>query len=489
MVSNARRVPIAIVALIAAATAILAFWGLDRNSIWFDEAYSVDAARSGLRGIARLAGDGEINMALYYVALRAWLAIGDGDWWLRALSAGSVVVTVPLVWHLGRTAAGEQAGIVAALAFGLNALVIDRAQEARSYGPSMALMTGAVVLLVRAADEPSLRRWVMATVAVAAVPFAHVLAGLAVAGWYAALLLTGGPSTRRAAIVSALVIGVAASPIVVVIALTGGTDQTFVAPPSVSQVVDGLAGLAGAGWFLGSEQPAAIVLVLGTVVLASVGAIATVRAAIGRGRASSSAALVLGWALAGVGGLLVLSVVKPVFIPRYLSLALPPLAVIIGAGVVALRWHPGARVAVVGLVVLLAAGSIRGHVESTTPDWRAATASILRDAARGDVVVILESWNWRPYRYYVMASENEALAPRRLWRGLNSASDTYASSLATTAATEAAAGRRIWVIVAASSRGRVDPDVDARLDGLRETYRQVHLERFTGIVVARFEPR
>ena len=76
----------------------------------------------------------------------------------------------------------------------------------------MALMTAAVILLAQAAAEPRLRRWLVATLAAAAVPFVHVLAGLAVAGWYAALLVTGRPAVRRATVLSGLAIAVAASP-------------------------------------------------------------------------------------------------------------------------------------------------------------------------------------------------------------------------------------------------------------------------------------
>jgi hypothetical protein len=57
--------------------AALSLQRLGHNSYWLDEAFSVRLAQEPWPVFVRTIRTTEANMALYYVALRAWLPLGD----------------------------------------------------------------------------------------------------------------------------------------------------------------------------------------------------------------------------------------------------------------------------------------------------------------------------------------------------------------------------------------------------------------------------
>ena len=63
----------------------LRLYGLDAQSLWYDEGFSVYLARMDLGEItARTAAD--IQPPLYYYLLHGWIQIfGDGEWAVRSI--------------------------------------------------------------------------------------------------------------------------------------------------------------------------------------------------------------------------------------------------------------------------------------------------------------------------------------------------------------------------------------------------------------------
>ena len=95
----------------------------------------------------------DLHPPLYYLTTRLWLygvsslgippvASQDDEWFLRAPSALISVLTVPLVFALGRTIGGFQLGLVTALLFAVAPFQVRYGQEARMY----ALLTFFAVL-------------------------------------------------------------------------------------------------------------------------------------------------------------------------------------------------------------------------------------------------------------------------------------------------------------------------------------------------------
>ena len=94
--------------------------------------------------------------------------------------------------------------------------------------------------------------------------------------------------------------------------------------------------------------------------------------------------------------LLLLSLRKPVFTPRFLLICLPAVVLLAGRGAYLLRPSRWSTVIPALLVVLLAA-LLPGYYKRPKEDWRAATRYVLSAAQPGDAVLV---WYPEPFQYY-----------------------------------------------------------------------------------------
>ena len=112
----------------------LRFYGLEAQSLWYDEAFSVYLAGMDLSEItSRTAAD--IQPPLYYYMLHGWIeTFGDGEGAVRSLSLLFGVLSVPLLyavaWQLFRS---RLAGLLAALFLAISPLHVWYGQETRMY--------------------------------------------------------------------------------------------------------------------------------------------------------------------------------------------------------------------------------------------------------------------------------------------------------------------------------------------------------------------
>ena len=110
--------PILPVALLLLLSAILRFYHLGEQPLWLDEALTWLYAGDGFDSISSQ----NVHSPLYYSIVRLWmhgmpglgipaLAGQDNEFFLRARSALLGVLTVPLVYALGRTIGGVRMGV------------------------------------------------------------------------------------------------------------------------------------------------------------------------------------------------------------------------------------------------------------------------------------------------------------------------------------------------------------------------------------------
>lgn len=151
------RTAVVLIILLAAA---LRFQGLGAQSLWNDEGASVVMAHRTLPEIAIHAA-ADIHPPGYYALLSGWVLLtGDSELALRMLSALESVLTVALVYALGRRLFGVGAGESAALLLAGNSFAIYYAQEARMYA-QLALLSAAgmwALLLWLSAENHSPQR-------------------------------------------------------------------------------------------------------------------------------------------------------------------------------------------------------------------------------------------------------------------------------------------------------------------------------------------
>ncbi len=113
----------------------LRLWGLGRQSLWFDETFTVLVARrSWADGIAVLLADGVHPPGFYWLE-KIWLGVlpTASEFIVRLPAMIAGVLAVPLLYALGRQTAGARSGMLAALLLALSPFHWWYSQDARMY--------------------------------------------------------------------------------------------------------------------------------------------------------------------------------------------------------------------------------------------------------------------------------------------------------------------------------------------------------------------
>ncbi|MDH7486123.1 MAG: glycosyltransferase family 39 protein [Anaerolineae bacterium] len=153
---------------------------LGAQSLWYDEGVTAQVAAQGLAELTRWTA-GDIQPPLYYYVLAGWIRLaGRSEWALRFPSACFGVLTVPLLYALGRRLFDRQAALLAALLATLSSLYVYYAQEARMYTLLTFLGALAAYLLLRIQiEERATRRrglWVAFALIATAALYTHYFA-------------------------------------------------------------------------------------------------------------------------------------------------------------------------------------------------------------------------------------------------------------------------------------------------------------------------
>ncbi|MFD5747409.1 glycosyltransferase family 39 protein [Streptomyces sp. NPDC127033] len=142
-------------------TLALGLWGIRRkNSMWGDEAVTYQLAHRDLSQIWLTAREVDLVHALHYAVMHEIFALfGGGLLTLRLPSVLAMSVAAAGVGLLGLRLAGPRAGLLAGLVFSLLPQVQRYAQEGRSYAMVCALVTWATYALVVSVPHRARWRW------------------------------------------------------------------------------------------------------------------------------------------------------------------------------------------------------------------------------------------------------------------------------------------------------------------------------------------
>ena len=196
------RTPWLALAAIVALAALLRFATLRTQSIWFDEAATWQLMRLPFGDLLHHVARQESSPPLFYVLEWGWTHVfGTRAGGLRSLSALAGTLTVPVAYAIGARLAGpragapapeeatpaaqreapatstrharepgsaggqltfatpQRAGLATAALVAVNPLLVWFSQEARAYALVVLLSAGALLMLLRACDEPGRARW------------------------------------------------------------------------------------------------------------------------------------------------------------------------------------------------------------------------------------------------------------------------------------------------------------------------------------------
>ena len=150
---------------------------LSRPELWADELWSWSFAADPVHELVVSASRSNPAELVYDLVLHYWMAaFGDSVVAMRLLSVLAMAGAAACVTLAGRRLAGARAGLLAGLVFAFVPSVSRFAQEVRFYAPTVLGVALATLLLLRALDAPSVRRWAAYGACLAVVGYIDVVA-------------------------------------------------------------------------------------------------------------------------------------------------------------------------------------------------------------------------------------------------------------------------------------------------------------------------
>ena len=153
----AKNIPWLILAIVALA-AFLRFLGLSSESLWGDEAYSVHVGQTSVISIIQTSINSDTHPPLYYLMLHFWMLLfGQSEIAVRALSACLGIISVLLIYKVGRELYNSKIGLIASLLMTISTFAIYSSQEARQYSLLLLLTLLSFLFFIRIikADKPN----------------------------------------------------------------------------------------------------------------------------------------------------------------------------------------------------------------------------------------------------------------------------------------------------------------------------------------------
>jgi mannosyltransferase len=457
--------------LIVAGT-VLRFLYLTRKSFWLDEGVSVTLTQLDVPNLLHILWRREANMAFYYALLRIWLHFGSGDYFVRSLSALISVAAIPVMYLLGKRLFGSAAGLFAAALFSVHAWQVRYAQEARSYS-LYALLTGlSSLLFLLGIEKPTRSRWTGYVVFSALAIYSHFFSVLVVvAQWTAFRFLQHDERIAAEFRRSLKIIGVLFLPLAVFIVSRGAGPISWITRPGLGDLHQFLLDLSGHDGDL--------------LLLAYVGCCAVALAGGGwtRGRnlpfESWRYLFLLSWLLAPVAITLVFSLIRPVFLPRYLLTCVAPLVLLAAAGLARLRFRWLTAILLVMMLALSLRGTLayyRSDFDLGREDWRTATQYILNNSQAGDGILFHSAQARMPFEHYAGGQPSRRqihmIFPAYGGPGKLSYLDFLANAKHAPLATIPGRYQRVWLVLAHNQLkdGDPDPTTAALEQSLERTY-------------------
>lgn len=399
-ISRARVGVVGVSAAIAAGVAFaLGLVRLGAPSLWFDEAYTAKVVeRSPLFWL-----ESDQYHVLYDGLVTVWATFaGTSEWALRSPSVLGAAVSAGLVVVLAhRLELDRWVALLSGVLLATSPFVVKWSQQARGYTLLLVLCLAATLLLLRALDRGTRGSWALYGLALSGVVVWHAVGGLLLVPAHAVLIAQRRERFMPHGLLAVVIAGAVAVPWAATIALrTSGEDagMSWLEAPSVSAVAHALAdvsGIAGLGLLLGA---------VGLVLLRRAG----------RGEL----AVWLGvWALSPFVLALAVTLLRPVFLDRYLITAAPAFAMLAAVAVVGAGRRLGPVLGSAAAIVTVAAllqwysmpnGNWRGE------NWRDAVATVLERKAPGEPVLV-NPWQASPAAIYYGADPIDVTRADALW--------------------------------------------------------------------------
>ena len=386
-----------VLCIIAAVAAAVRFHLLPAKSFWFDEGVSVAIARLDWYNFARILWRREANMSLYYFFLRPWLHFGGSEFFIRSLSVVFAVASIPVIYLLGRRLFDSRVGLFAAALLATNAYHVQYSQDARSYSLMVLLSSLSSFYFLEVLRKPSRRNraaYILTSALAVYAQFFSLL--LLVAQWLSVKMLDRNQIPRENKN-DWRWIALSVAPVIAFVATTGAGPLRWVQRPGLKDLWVFASHLTGNGGPL-------LLLGCAAACIAAVAPVWRTRRIRRAAWESWRYRFLLCWLLFPPLFTLALSLVKPLFVPRYFISCLPALVLLVAYGLTRLRSNWLVAPALSLMLILSLQGTAHYYkqdIDIQRDDWRDATKYLLSHAEPGDALLFHVPMGRMPYEFYV----------------------------------------------------------------------------------------
>jgi uncharacterized membrane protein len=141
--------------------AILRLYNLGFNSLWLDEASTLNTAVKSIPDIWQFTTMGEFNPPLFYWTEHVMLFLGNSELVLRIIPALLGVLSIPLIYLVGKEFMDRNTGIISAAAFAFSPFLLFYSQEARAYSMMLFFVLFSMIFYFRALKNNDIRDWAL----------------------------------------------------------------------------------------------------------------------------------------------------------------------------------------------------------------------------------------------------------------------------------------------------------------------------------------
>jgi len=379
-----------VVALVAV-VAIQGAWHLGHASLWNDEAATWAISGHSFRGLFHViqSSGGDRGAALYYFVMFVWIHLfGSSEVALRALSLVAASLTMIPFHACARRLVAPTAAWAAGAVLATSAFYLEHARDARTYSLAVLLVVLAVWTFLRALESASPQDWFLFSVFAVLAIYVHWFSALVIVALFVALLATRPEGEiRRRATTSAVVLGAATLPLCVLVVTGANSGVDWIAPLNVAELRATATQFAGTG-DVALQLVIAMLLVTGLV------------ASWASRRTECPSPIVVTWFSVPIVVTILVSIVKPVLVPRYLIIALPAYALAIGAGLSTFGRRRVIPVALLTLTFVACCYADIWHTGAAGENWRAIAASVDARAHPDDAIVVYPATAVSSFSYY-----------------------------------------------------------------------------------------
>lgn len=137
----------------------LRVFGINSESLWFDEAYSIHLSKMNLWDLVRNTAE-DVHPPLYYITLNLWeYVFGESETSSRMLSALFNVLTVYVIYRISAYLYDKKTGLIAAFLLAISPFHIYYSQEARMYALLGMLSILSIYSFIKLATEINNSGW------------------------------------------------------------------------------------------------------------------------------------------------------------------------------------------------------------------------------------------------------------------------------------------------------------------------------------------